>query len=132
MKRMMALFALSACSPTVITVPINYSVVDDPSERHIRMIFENTNNRNICIDSDYWPNETGTINSLDERMGLHIGDDQLINNNNIDEYCPGGCTYRVSPGEEITATIPYSDFGVPEDLVNSQKILEFRSQGYLC
>ena len=122
----------SACTSTNAILPISYNTIDDSQNRRIIMSYTNTNERSICIDISFWPNRSGTINGLNERMNLIVDGVAFSNRNQIDEYCVGECAYRVRPGGEINASIPYSDFGIPDSMVMGEKTIEFRSLGYLC
>lgn len=114
-------------------MPIQYQFVDHPSQRRVELLYRNESKHTVCISADYWPNRAGKLNQMSGRAFLVAGGERFP----IDEfntgYCIGEtCARRVGPGEQISGSIPYTEFGLPERLKNQPKTLEFSSIGYVC
>ena len=113
-------------------VPINYRMRDIPVQHRIELIYRNDSTSDVCLSSGNWPNPAGNIDQASGYVFLKVGAMRFPIKEFNEGYCPGGCGVRVSPGEQLLAFIPYSAFGVPEDLVGEEKTLEFSPVGFKC
>jgi hypothetical protein len=113
------------------TFPIPYEFLDIPAERKVELRYHNDLGRTICLSPSHWPNQAGKIDGPDGKIVLVLSEKRfpLIDFNT--GYCPG-CAQGVAPGETIIGFISYSDFNLPEELVNEGKKLEFTTYGYFC
>jgi len=131
---MMALCLLVGCAATkIVSVPIQYRLVDHPSEGRIELIFRNESSMHLCISADYWPNAAGKLNQMGDRVFLVVKGERYPIEDFNTGYCVGkACAKRVAPGEQISGSIPYQDFDLPEKLWGEPKSLEFTPQAYAC
>ena len=113
---------LSGCAGARGLNPIEYRFLDVPEERRIEVVFHNYLGYTVCLSPDTWPNQAGKIDQASEYVFLMIDGRRFPIEDFNTGYCPG-CWLQVSPGETVTASIPYSDFGVPKDLENLEKDL---------
>ncbi len=125
---------VTSCASSNRMISIEYQFVDIPEERRIELIYENSHPKTVCLLPESWPNQGGKINQASEYVFLVIGGERfpLVDFNT--GYCPeeDGCAIYVAPGEEISASISYGDFNVPEDLINTKKRLDFSPVAFEC
>ena len=123
---------VAACATIVELVPVSYRFVDDPANREFRLSFRNTTRHSLCLNPEDWPNAAGKINQASDRVAIIIGDRRFPIQDFNTGYCIGGCPIRVRPGEEVAASISYSDFEIPAALYSSDKRLEFSPHAFRC
>lgn len=116
-----------ACSTTANpSTLIDYRTIDKPGEQRLELRYQNDTDRTMCLLPEFWPNGRGTGGFV------RVGSERFAIEDVDTGYCPQGCARRVAPGEEITGSIPYADFNLPERLWHEPKTLEFRPQAYVC
>lgn len=127
------LFA-SGCVSTDATIPIKYQFHDFPEEGRIELRFKNELQVPLCLLPESWPNQGGKINQASEYVFLVIDGVRFPIEDFNTGYCPGanGCATRVAPGEEVSASIPYRDFRVPQEMSRLPKKIEFEPVAFKC
>lgn len=124
---------LVGCATRVVSVPIHFRLVDHPDESRIELFYRNNSKSTVCISADYWPNQAGKLNQMSDRVFLVVSGERFPIEDFNTGYCIGEtCARRVEPGEQISGSIPYNDFGLPERLRNEPKTLEFSPIGFMC
>ncbi len=128
------LLFLIGCVSVGSTIPVDYQFVDLPGERRIELKFRNSTNATLCLLPEAWPNSGGMIYEGSAHVFLIIGGRRFPIAESMLGYCdpPTDCAVRVSPGEEVAASIPYQNFSAPDDLVNFRKTLEFSTFAVRC
>lgn len=132
MRFLLPLLAVAACATTTELIPISYDVVDDPAQRAFRVSFRNSTDSELCLNPEDWPNAAGKINQASDTVAVVVGDQRFRMLDFNTGYCVGGCPFRVRPGEELAASIPYSEFDLPASLDGNNKRLEFKPQAFRC
>jgi hypothetical protein len=134
MKRWSVLISLvtAGCASTTGVFPIDYQFIDIPQEHRIELKYHNDSQRSVCLFPEAWPNSAGKIKQASKVMFLVIDGERFPVADFDTGYCPEGCATPVAPGEEVTASIPYGDFGVPDRLVGKEKKLEFAPVAFFC
>lgn len=132
MRFLLPLLVVAACATATELIPISYDVVDDPTHREFRVSFRNATDSQLCLNPEDWPNAAGKIDQASDRVAVVIGDQRFPMLDFNTGYCVGGCPFRVRPGEELAASIPYSEFEIPASLEGSDKRLEFAPQAFRC
>lgn len=129
----MSLSLLVGCATKVVSVPVHFRLVDHPDESRIELLYRNESKQTVCISADYWPNLAGKLNQMSDRVFLVVGGERFPIEDFNTGYCIGEtCARRVAPGEQISGSILYKDFGLPEHLKSEPKTLEFSPRGYVC
>ena len=127
-----AVFALAGCATSIEHVALDWSLVDVPEERRFELLYRNETGKTLCLSEDDWPNAVGKLNQMGDVVSLVVGSERFPIEDFNTGICPGGCERRIASGEEITGSIPYADFKLPERLWREPKRLEFRPQAYVC
>ena len=86
----------------------------------------------MCLLPEHWPNHAGKIDQASDRVALVVGQERFPIVDFNTGYCPHGCATPVAPGEQVSSAISYSDFGLPERLMDSPKTLEFTPMAFAC
>lgn len=121
------------CATKIASVPISFQFVDHPDEGRVELLYRNESKRTVCISANNWPNLAGKVNQMGDRVFLIAAGQRFPIEDFDTGYCIGEkCAQRVRPGEQISASIPYTEFGLPESLTKEPKTLEFSPTGYLC
>lgn len=123
---------LSGCATQSVLIPIKYEYVDVPAERRIQVTYHNTSRVTMCLLPEHWPNQAGKINQASDSVFLVVGQERFPIVDFNTGYCPQGCATRVAPGEKVSSSIPYADFGLPERLKDAPKTLEFSPTAFEC
>jgi hypothetical protein len=125
--------ALAAgCATHSALIPIKYEYADVPAEHQIEVAYRNTTRITMCLLPEQWPNQAGKINQASDSVFLVVGQERFPIENFNTGYCPQGCATRVAPGETVSSSIQYADFGLPERLKDAPKTLEFSPMGFKC
>ena len=123
---------LLACATTFEHVPIDYRLVDHPDENRIELLYRNDTSKTFCLSKGNWPNQAGKLDFKGGLVFLVVYGERF----SIEDFNTGipidGHALRVLPGEEISGSIPYKDFDLPERLRYESKSLEFSPQAYVC
>jgi hypothetical protein len=125
-------FILLGCATVIEHVALDWRLVDHPEENRIELLYLNDTGKTLCLSEDDWPNEGGKLDQMGGVVFLVVGSERFSIENFNTGYCPGGCERRVAPGEEISGSIPYKDFDLPERLRYQPKSLEFSPEAYVC
>ena len=122
------------CAPTIKFVPLDWRLVDHPEESRIELLWLNGTSKTVCLDAEAWPNQAGKMNQMSKSVFLVVGAERFPIEDFNTGYCPYGCTpLYVGPGEQISGSIPYRDFDLPERLRYEPKKLEFSPpHGWVC
>ena len=128
-----ALCFLLGCAARVLSVPVQYELIDHPDERRIELLYRNDSGKMVCLSAEDWPNLAGKLNQMGNRVFLLVRGERFPVENFNTGYCVGdACAKRVAPGEQISGSIPYKDFDLPKRLWGEPKTLEFSPQAYVC
>lgn len=129
----MALCSLAGCATRVVSVPVHYRLVDHPDESRIELLYRNESRKTVCLSAEDWPNLAGKLNQVSDRVFLVVAGERFPIENFNTGYCIGNqCARRVAPGEQISGSISYNDFSLPERLKNEPKTLDFLPTAYVC
>jgi hypothetical protein len=125
--------AMLGCVSALVVVPINFRLVDHPSEGRIELRYRNDTGRILCISDSDWPNQGGKLNQANDVAFLVAGGERFPVKYFNTGYCVGDdCVKRVAPGEEISGWISYGDFSLPEQYWSAPKKLDFSPTAYVC
>jgi hypothetical protein len=125
---------LMACTSTTGVIPVEYQFTDLPDEGRISLRFKNELEYPLCLQPESWPNSAGKINQASSYVFLIVDGERFPIDDFNTGYCPEprDCATRVAPGEEISASISYSDFNIPTRLRAKSKTLEFSPIAVKC
>lgn len=129
---LMVSMLMAGCAASTELIRIDYQFLDNPVERRIDLTYRNESDSTMCLLPEDWPNLGGKINQASDRVYLVVGQERFPIEDFNTGYCPQGCAFRVAPGKKISASIPYSDFRLPERLNDKLKKLEFSPTAYKC
>jgi len=133
---LLVVFALISCATVENRSDNRFTV--DVRDRPDRELFEvaltsHSPNR-LCLSPEFWPNSHGWMSAAPQTATVTIGTDSFpIDGDYNAGFCIGNeCAVRVPPGSTITGIILYQRFGIPSDLVQSPKVLDFHPRAYTC
>ena len=122
---------ISACATaTVRYIPIDYKVIDQPEVQSLRLVYENKENKRVCIGPDNWPSTGGIIDNSGDEFYIEVAGNKYLLQSEQD-YCPS-CVTKVRPRQTIEAKLNYASFRLPETLYSKPKTLHLKSTGYVC
>lgn len=122
---------ICGCTSSPHLFQVHYDFSDLVDQRKIEVSYTNNLRRTVCLLPEDWPNQAGKINQASQDVFLVVDDQRLPLKDFNTGYCPD-CPIRVAPGETTRAFIGYTDFAVPEALVDQKKELIFHPKGYTC
>lgn len=125
------LLMVAGCQSAGQTFPVEYAISDNPDNLTFDLAFRNTTERNVCLTPTYWPNSAGKLNQAEALVSVTIGGQSFPISDFNTGYCPG-CSTKVRPGQLVTASIPYSEFEIPNRLHDEPKTLIFNPVGSHC
>ncbi|WP_426029703.1 hypothetical protein [Caulobacter sp. DWP3-1-3b2] len=114
----LAAFALASSGPT--PTPLTYQFIDRPDDGGISLKYENTSNGAVCIRGD-WPFNSGpgggpvVLEVAGRRFPLRPPEWAV---------CKKNCTERMWTGTSRGWNLPYTAFGLPEDLASAPKTID--------
>lgn len=114
----LAAFALASSGPT--PTPLPYRFIDRPDDGGISLKYENTSNGAVCIRGD-WPFNSGpgggpvVLEVAGRRFPLRPPEWAV---------CKKNCTERMWTGTSRGWNLPYTAFGLPEDLASAPKTID--------
>jgi hypothetical protein len=123
---------IMSCASTSALIPIKFEYQDDPGGKRVKVTYLNSSRYAMCLLPENWPNTAGKINQASDIVFLVVGKERFPIENVNTGYCPKGCATRVAPGTQVSASIAYADFGLPDRLINAQKSLEFSPVAFKC
>ena len=117
---------MAGCVSTADRTPLTYQMIDHPDENRIELRYRNDGEQTKCLTASMWPDADGKVYQTGNRTALVVEGRRFP----IAEFYKGPCyvveltcVARVAPGQEITSSIPYQQFGLPESLRFKRKIL---------
>ena len=135
---MKTLFAASfcqiflGCTTTLTYVPLDYRLVDHPGQNRVELLYLNDTGKTLCLSKGNWPNQAGKPDFAGGRVFLVVYGERFP----IEDFNTGipidGHALRVLPGEEISGSISYMDFDLPESLRYEPKSLEYSLSAHVC
>jgi len=128
----MLFLLMTGCASSTVMTPIHYQFLDNPAERRIDLMYQNTSTHTMCLLPEHWPNSGGKINQAGDRVQLVVDHQHFPLEDFNTGYCPQGYSLRVPSGEKVVAFILYSDFKLPDRLASEPKMLEFAPLAYQC
>lgn len=123
---------LAGCAPTAQLMSVTYQFEDDPVREEVRLLFQNATGRRVCLTPENWPNAGGWLNQSADRIAIITDGRRFPIRDWNTGYCASGCALAVRPDEQVSASIPYSHFELPEDHKRSEKTLEFAPVAFRC
>lgn len=114
----LAAFALASSGPT--PTPLSYQFIDRPDDGGISLKYENTSNGAVCVRGD-WPFNSGpgggpvVLEVAGRRFPLRPPEWAV---------CKKNCTERMWTGTSRGWNLPYTAFGLPEDLASAPKTID--------
>jgi hypothetical protein len=127
-----AFLVILGCASRSALMPIKFEYRDDPGGRRVELTYLNSSRYAMCLLPEHWPNSAGKINQASDIVFLVVGQERFPIENFNTGYCPKGCATRVVPGAQVSASIAYADFGLPDRLINAEKSLEFSPVAFKC
>ncbi|GAB2524292.1 hypothetical protein GCM10027188_29080 [Lysobacter humi (ex Lee et al. 2017)] len=106
-------------------------VADQAEAQRLLLKLQSNDERALCLEYGAWPSAVaGPPISL--RGGTVVLPRQTAAP--LEPYCPGGCDQiRIPPRGQLSAAIPYSDFGDPIEIASwPARQLEFAPQIRVC
>ena len=126
MAGLILVFVLAlGCVSSRSIVDLRFEVLDNPVEGRVELKLLNRSPGALCLSPSNWPDQDGRLHQASRSVYLIIGERIFPIEEFNAGYCPGGCSVRVEPGETVFASIPYSEFRLPEVFRSSPKLLEF-------
>lgn len=126
------LLLISGCATKSVLMPIKYDYVDVSAKRQIEIAYRNHTGVAMCLPPEHWPNQAGKINQASDILSLVVGQERFPIESSNTGYCPQGCAVHVAPGEQVSSSIPYADFRLPERLTDAPKTLDFSPKAFVC
>lgn len=123
---------LAGCAPTAQLMSVTYQFEDDPVREEVRVLFQNTTGRRVCLTPEHWPNAAGWLNQSADRVAIIVDGRRFPIRDWNTGYCPRGCAIEVEPDQQVSASIPYSNFELPDDHKRSEKTLQFAPVASRC
>lgn len=111
---------------------VTYQFEDDPAREEVRLSFQNATGHRLCLTSEHWPNAAGWLNQSADRVAIIIDGNRFAIRDWNTGYCPRGCAIAVEPDQQVSASIPYSHFELPEGHKRSEKTLDFSPSAFRC
>ena len=130
----LVLFALVGCATTGVSIiPIDYQFADLPHEHRVELRWRNDTNETLCLAPEAWP-IGGLVYQGSDSVFLVVGGQRFPMMASMLGHCypPTACGIHVAPGEEVSASIPYRYFSLPEELADHPKTLEFHAYAMHC
>lgn len=110
---------------------LKYAVDDAPKEGKIYVKYNNSLNKDVCIDPANWPSAHGEIDSGMDRVFIEVSGHRYTTEDFDTGYCPG-CFSRVRSGSSLVGFFKYSDFGLPIEDYSKEKVLTFSPMATYC
>ena len=123
---------LLGCSTPFTLVNLDLQIIDHPSEQRVEVVYLNGAAKAICISDGDWPNEGGRLDQMGGVAFLVVGTEKFSIRDFNMGYTPSKEIFRVSPGETLSGSIPYSEFDLPEHLQSDPKSLDYPLSGWTC
>lgn len=127
---------LSACSSvkSIRELDLSHSVIviDQADKRRIEVQLRNETSDAWCIDSGAWPNVGGSLSFSSQYVWIETGGRIFRIKDENTGYCADQCSIRILPGGGLTGHLPYSEFALPESVVNDQKQLVLPLIASIC
>jgi hypothetical protein len=134
LPRVVFVLLFVGCASGTTTIPVNYQLIDIPDEERIELTWRNDTSSTLCLLQEAWPSSGGMVYQGSNRVFLIVDGQRFPMEPSYWGYCspPTACAVRVSPGEEVSASIPYRNFSLPIDLRYHPKTLEFSTIAVSC
>ncbi|MDR7115135.1 hypothetical protein [Caulobacter sp. BE254] len=113
-----AAFALASSGPTPATLP--YQFIDRPDDGGLSLKYENTSNGAVCIRGD-WPFNSGPNGGP---VVLEVAGRRFPLRPEAWAVCKKNCTERMWTGTSRGWNLPYTAFGLPEELTSAPKTID--------
>ena len=126
------LLFVSGCATKPVLAPVKYEYLDVPAERRIEVTYRNTSQHPMCLLPELWPNQAGKINQASDKVFLVVGQERFPIEDFNTGYCIGDCATRVAPGRQVSSSIAYVDFRLPDRLIDARKELDFSPMAFRC
>lgn len=130
-----AIGLLASCVTNADRVPLTYQMTDHPDESRIELHYHNGTKHSMCLTASFWPDAAGKVYQMGSRVALIVDGRHFP----IAQFNKGpcvvverACVARVGPGEDITGSISYREFGLPASLRNKPKTLYFAPTAPAC
>jgi hypothetical protein len=68
---------LTGCNTRTALIPIHYHFLDNPAERRVELIYQNTSRDTMCLLLEHWPNLAGKINQASDRVQLIVSHERF-------------------------------------------------------
>ena len=138
MKRLLALCCLlvGACATRTELIPVPYRVADMPEEHRLELTYVNTLGSAVCLLPEFWPNPAGKFGGAPETFFLIANERRFAATTYNAGYCvarkAGDCSTVVRPGAQVSVSVSYEEFGLPESEAQKPKTVELPLKVYRC
>lgn len=132
-KGVLMLLGLAAgCATAAAPALFEYESRDDPSRGGVLLLFHNESHGTMCLSPSEWPNLGGKIHYGSKRVFLIVDGKRFPIRDFNTGSCIGGCRTYAARGTTLQGFIPYSEFGLPQELWSKPKSFEFSPRPYQC
>jgi hypothetical protein len=114
----LAAFALASSGPA--PAPLPHQFIDRPDRAGLMLQFENTSKEAVCIRRD-WPFHSGPEGGP---VVLKVAGRQFPLRPDSWAVCKKDCVDRLWTGTKQGMTLPYTAFGLPEELADAPKTID--------
>lgn len=129
-----AIFMVNCSARWGEPIVVDFEFRDIPTEQRIELSFTNNLDRAVCMSEEDWPNAAGKMGFASDSVFLIVEGVRFP----IVEFNTGVCVprsrcyLRVKPQEQLSGSIPYIDFLLPEEYWEGPKELDFSPLAYEC
>lgn len=114
---------------------VGFSSTDELNSREIIVRISNASDQDVCIAQSAWPDDKGRVERA-QNVTLVVGQREFFlremgHYDCFDFNDEGICSHLVAPGETLLGHIPYTNFGLPEELAAVEKSLICNPPFYL-
>ena len=125
---------IGSCASSINVVPekLSYKSVDNLLKHQIEISYVNNSHKDICLPYAVFPLEGQVIGWGSHSVSLIVDTVRYPIVDSNPGYCASNCETKVSPGEKIFGSIPYSAFNLPNNEFLKGKKLEYVIYGFAC
>lgn len=130
----MLVLVLASCTKPIEVIPnIAVDATDDRKARQFVLAIRNDSDRALCVPEIEWPNAKGNFESNGTDAFVRIGDQRFYAPaNNMGVCLAKNCSLKIPPGQRLKAKLSYEKFGIPAELNDAEKTVEFAIYGGYC
>jgi hypothetical protein len=127
---------IGACASSTDLIRVPYRVTDIPDEHRLELTYVNTFKSTVCLLPEFWPNPAGKFGGAPETFFLIAKEQRFAATTYNAGYCvarkAGDCSTVVRPGAQVSVSVSYEEFGLPESDAQEPKTVELPLKVYRC